>query len=593
MLPKPVIAMAAATLLVSAGLAAAEVIPAGRRADWSAAGVPGGIPSRTTIYVTLPAGASASAIQAAIAACPPGQVVKLAPGVFGGNLAFGWKSQVTLRGSVDAAGRPATVFNVGVGGVGIEIGGNSLWNAGCYPPDWSEGTAITAGLGKGSTALTVASADGFTAGLPVRIDQANPPAVIWNASAPNTRHDMAQNSRVTAVKGNIVSIWPPLLCDFTPAYAPRLKNQSLAGTPFYVQGVGLEDLRLVCSANSAPIALQMEQAYGCWIRNVQITNCPNYSLQLVGALQCTIEHCDIRNAPATGPNHFGIGFFRSVGYCLVQNNVVDSVFPNLEISNGSSGNVFAYNYFGDSWQDGFGMGGSCNVNHGPGNLMNLYEGNVVETYLQSDGYHGGSFNDVIFRNRIHGVSPKAGNGRARCLVLNRWTACPVVVGNVSGTPGVQTGVEATASGQGNGFIYQFGYPNMGDDEYRGTVPPKSWDNTGPGGSQHRDLAVRRTMLFHANYDTVTRGMVYDPAITDRTIPDSLYLTAKPAWFGTCPWPPVDPANPSRSVTTSIPAGYRFVFGVDPPSAAAERRIGKEVIPPFGFSIRDGLNPNAL
>ena len=32
-----------------------------------------------------------------------------------------------------------------------------------------------------------------------------------------------------------------------------------------------------------------------------------------------------------------------------------------------------------------------------------------------------------------------------------------------------------------------------------------------------------------------------------------------------PWPPFDPANPSAASLTNIPAGYRFVYGVDPPS----------------------------
>ena len=36
-----------------------------------------------------------------------------------------------------------------------------------------------------------------------------------------------------------------------------------------------------------------------------------------------------------------------------------------------------------------------------------------------------------------------------------------------------------------------------------------------------------------------------------------------AWFGSLPWPPVDPANPTAAVPTNIPSGYRWVNGADP------------------------------
>ena len=49
-----------------------------------------------------------------------------------------------------------------------------------------------------------------------------------------------------------------------------------------------------------------------------------------------------------------------------------------------------------------------------------------------------------------------------------------------------------------------------------------------------------------------------------TLPDSLYLSGKPTWFGTLAWPPFDPVAGTQG-HTRIPAGYRFVNGVDPPT----------------------------
>src|SRR4051794_25319875 len=80
----------------------ADILPADRVAGWGGnVGVEGGIPIRTTIYTTLPAGSTLSQINSAIAACPSGQVVMLAAGSYslGGQVIFNGKSGVTLRGA--------------------------------------------------------------------------------------------------------------------------------------------------------------------------------------------------------------------------------------------------------------------------------------------------------------------------------------------------------------------------------------------------------------------------------------------------------------------------------------------------------------
>jgi PKD repeat protein len=71
---------------------------------------------------------------------------------------------------------------------------------------------------------------------------------------------------------------------------------------------------------------------------------------------------------------------------------------------------------------------------------------------------------------------------------------------------------------------------------------------------------------HGNWDVVNNSIVWDPTNPDHNLPASLAFASKPDWFGDRPWPAYDPANPSAAVVTNIPAGYRFVFGVDPPSS---------------------------
>jgi hypothetical protein len=46
--------------------------------------------------------------------------------------------------------------------------------------------------------------------------------------------------------------------------------------------------------------------------------------------------------------------------------------------------------------------------------------------------------------------------------------------------------------------------------------------------------------------------------------DSLFRDAKPSWFNSLTWPPVDPSNPVYEYEI-IPAGYRYMnAGSDPP-----------------------------
>src|SRR5439155_8194562 len=80
---------------------AQTVISPSRMIDWSNAGVPGGIPTRATICATLNAGATATSINNAIAACPSGQVVFLNAGTYNlsTGIIFNAKNNVTLRGA--------------------------------------------------------------------------------------------------------------------------------------------------------------------------------------------------------------------------------------------------------------------------------------------------------------------------------------------------------------------------------------------------------------------------------------------------------------------------------------------------------------
>ena len=78
----------------------------------------------------------------------------------------------------------------------------------------------------------------------------------------------------------------------------------------------------------------------------------------------------------------------------------------------------------------------------------------------------------------------------------------------------------------------------GTDEWMGRTKPRfadgkpgiwmlGWDAVRP---YPTDAQVSATTLRHGNFDYLTNTVKWDPAIADRALPNSLYLTRKPAFF---------------------------------------------------------------
>jgi len=79
-----------------------------------------------------------------------------------------------------------------------------------------------------------------------------------------------------------------------------------------------------------------------------------------------------------------------------------------------------------------------------------------------------------------------------------------------------------------------------------------WD-TGPV-----DSNVAATALRHGNFDYLTNSVTWDPTISDHTLPSSMYLSGKPAFFNAgsgYTWPWVDPTGARQLYT--LPAKARF------------------------------------
>jgi hypothetical protein len=183
--------------------------------------------------------------------------------------------------------------------------------------------------------------------------------------------------------------------------------------------------------------------------------------------------------------------------------------------------------------------------------MELFEGNQSFNF-DSDSVWGNSIYVTVFRNHLTGRRQSWGGlgladlGNRRAIGLTRHHWWYSFVGNVLGTPD-----QAPLPGQ-SGFVYE-------TSDFDGdSVPMWKIGYDGENGSAPPDATVVARTLRHGNFDYVTHTVVWDAANPRRDLPPSLYLTAKPAFFGRLPWPWVDPLGPTRVAT--LPARARFAAG---------------------------------
>jgi hypothetical protein len=111
----------------------------------------------------------------------------------------------------------------------------------------------------------------------------------------------------------------------------------------------------------------------------------------------------------------------------------------------------------------------------------------------------------------------AQTGNVTALQLDAGDVDMTVVGNVLGS--------AAATSLGTAPV-SASYIGSGPD---GASIFELGDNANHNGAGMADVAYT-SLWWHANYDTVSAAVVWNPSIAARTLPASLYRSAKPAWW---------------------------------------------------------------
>lgn len=550
------------SLVLCAGPAVAEIIPTGRTAPWQGnVGVPGGIPTRTTIWKNIvtdlgadPTGHvdAAPIITSALTSCPAGQVVYMPAGTFkvATPIYPAAKSNFTLRG----AGQGQTILHVTINSVPIYSSGLMPW-----PPP-STGPAITAGATRGSKAITVSDTSAFAPDMLFSIRPATPTWAHNLGGFPDTLRTMGGIFKVRGKTATTIKFDPPCPFDFS-----GMNPIAIASGATTIQGVGYESFTIDMSEVTANVwSIQFQSAWGCWIKDIEFKNNAGRIIFMTNVARCEVRESYTNGPAQTIPNHEGLDFGGNASWCLVENNIVSPGGPPIVFGDGGGhciGNVVAYNYVTSvqpgSWDATF--------NHGPHNMLNLCEGNVFQNSFKDDGYFGSSSHNTLFRN----VIPDQ-------IALKHFCNYYNIVGNILGAtsapPRFVRIYETEVSDYWNQHlypIYELGFPNVGNSHHDGTfigptTPPDYYTlpNT-LAGCQQLDRNVKNTIIRHGNYDYVNNAVVWDPNIPDHAIPNSLYLTGQPAWWGNLPWPPIGPDL--TPMVGQIPAQLRFANGMPAPA----------------------------
>jgi hypothetical protein len=537
------------------------LIPSCRTIDWSQSGIPGEIPSRTTVCASIPAGASQTTIQNALNACPANQVVQLATGTYSiSTLTI--PSNVTLRG----AGPQKTILNSTGPGRGVLVFGAGR------TPQISSSVSIAGGAKTGSRSLTLASTQGISPGMYLMVTQLNDPEYVsittnngtcswcdggigWNGS-----RVQGQIVEVTSVSGTSVGVSPGLYMDY--------KLTPLA-TPFSAGGkyIGVEDLQVYMNNKGYTTNFLLEGTAYSWIKNVESNYTDGDHAQILWGYRNEIRDSYFHDSYFHTPGSTDADVFvaNKTSGTLIENNTLRRLHASIMLNWGAAGNVIAYNYMDNNFDSsGYNTLFTGISLHGAHPMFNLIEGNISPK-LEADYYWGSSSHTTVFRNWFKGaakiIPPLTGRAvedtansywASQALAgidLSQTTRYYNLLGNIIGSDWQKTLGKWTQQvvypqqrsyyTSNNPYGYSFGFGSLSDQ----------------GTDSGNTSLPYSTSIIHGDYDYVKNTFRWDPTITNQTLPSSLYLSSKPAWFGTLSWPAFGP-NITNAVG-DIPAKYCF------------------------------------
>ncbi len=551
--------LAVCSFYLTISSAVAQIIPDDHMVDWKTwpvgvGGVPNAIPNRTVqCGVTIDAatfgnGASdaTSAIQNAINACPNEGVVKLSAGKFRVN-GLRMKSNVTLRGNGP----------YGLQNTTLDLRDTILFATGGYEWNYATSTvySLVGNLNKGDTQITTTTTNTWNKGDIVLID-AIPDGILvspqglsgpcgWCGRPSGGIRSHSQLVEVISKTGNTITFSPPLYSDYVASSVPQ--GLIIKGI---MRRAGIEDMSIVRNGGGQD-TIVFEANYKCWLKNVDISKSDRRHVWMYHGMWNEFRDSVFRDgdgpdwSSAYGPDQaYGIFIGLAATGNLIENNIFKHLHVPIAYEGGTSGNTVGYNYFTEVMYSEGETPQPAIAYHGSHPIMNLWEGNIMESKVLFDSYWGSSSHNTMLRNRLWIPTSKNGQTALQYFYdLDIWSLSRDnnIIGNVLGNPGVEVSLHANGGTYGTQTraIYRIGATSAGD------------------GSNDPDIVA--STILHGNIDWVgvsasTPNLRWEPEISDHVIPQSLYLFAKPSWFGSVTWPPIGP-DVTGGNNQNTPGGY--------------------------------------
>jgi hypothetical protein len=332
----------------------------------------------------------------------------------------------------------------------------------------------------------------------------------------------------------------------------------------YQTGWGLENLSidtsLTVNNGTGPLgAIELFNVNNSWIKNVnsdrelssgsQVPNTQRH-VRLYQSHNITIRDSYFKGR--AGYDDYGVDFWESSDN-LIENNIVQGIGTPFVHENGN-GNVFGYNFTinndwgnhafctpttGPCWAQGSVYG------HGTHEDFVLSEGNIGHG-LEFENYFGQGFFVTSFRNRWTGVERSQTSQTVPAFVygLNRYFN---IVGNVLGTSGYHTTYQTLGGGSPVNCVTSVYAIGLGGNCNNGDGV------TGPLDDTAVTNTAAATLMRWGNYDTANAAVRFasaevpsgispypNPVPANYNLPPSFYISAKPSWFGSVPWPLIGP-----------------------------------------------------
>jgi len=541
------------------------VVAAARSVDWRNVGIPGGVPQRSTICATLSAGATATQINNAIAACPNGQVVQLNPGTYNltNGINFNNKSNVTLRGA--GADQTFIVF-----GSSAALGCHGLNANVCldardtnWPGAPSNTASWTAGYTKGTTVITLSTTANLAVGNPLILDQLDDVTDAGDVyicetvsgkcnddgpsggSSGGQRDNRAQQQivTVTAINGSQVTISPGL---YMPNWRSGQTPQAWwASNP--ILSSGIENMSLDHTATTNEQAgITIFNCSGCWVRGVRSVNSAREHVWIYDSPRTIVRDSYFYGTKNAVSQSYGVEAFPSSD-ALIENNIFQKITAPIMMNASCSGCVIGYNFSINDYYSASSNWLMQQVHLHAGGLDNLLVEGNVGAGMYSDLFHGTHHFITAFRNRFDGFEKNGGTTTSsQTIPFPLWPMSRFynLIGNVLGDTArphnnYQKIPGSSASTDQSIYVLGTGAVAVADDNN-----------------------VSRTLMRWGNFDVATGTSRFittevpsaisnypNPVPASQSLPSSFYLTSKPSWWPAGkPWPGIGPDVTGGNIT---------------------------------------------